>query len=72
MKNAFDMTLAELKTDLTENGFKPFRAAQVYKWMTKYTPVSEMSDLSNADREKLAAAYDFQPVKIADRLVSKD
>ena len=35
MKNAFDMTLAELKTDLTENGFKPFRAAQVYKWMTK-------------------------------------
>ena len=72
MKNVFDMTLAELKTDLTENGFKPFRAAQVYKWMTKYTPVSEMSDLSNADREKLAAAYDFQPVKIADRLVSKD
>ena len=37
MKNAFDMTLAELKTDLTENGFKPFRAAQVYKWTVSYT-----------------------------------
>lgn len=72
MKNAFDMTLAELKSDLLENGFKQFRAAQIYKWMIKYVPVGEMSDLSNSDREKLASMYDFQPIKIADRLVSKD
>lgn len=72
MKNAFDMTLDELKADLAQTGLKPFRALQIYKWMTKYVGAEQMSDLSKSDREKIGRIYDFQPIKILERLVSKD
>jgi len=70
--NAYGLTLDQLKTEIEKLGLKGFRAKQIYKWMTKYTPVSDMSDLSVKDRELLATHFDFQPVVILDKLVSKD
>lgn len=72
MINAFDLTLRELKDSLEQNGLKPFRAKQVFGWMTKYADIEEMSDLSLADRKLLKELYDFQPVSIVEKLVSKD
>lgn len=72
MINAYELTLDRLKQSLVQNGFKAFRAKQIYSWMTKYADVEEMSDLSLSDREKIKMLYDFRPVKIADKLVSKD
>ena len=70
--NIFDLTTQQIKTEFEALGLKSFRVKQVYKWMTKYTPVSEMSDLSTKDKEILSANFDFQPVTVYDKLISKD
>ena len=72
MIDAYDLSFERLKSALLEQGFKPFRAGQVYKWMTKYVPFDEMTDLSLADREFLSKMFAPRPVDIADRLVSAD
>lgn len=72
MIDAYDLSFEQLKSALLEQGFKPFRAGQVYKWMTKYVPFDEMTDLSLADREFLSKMFAPRPVDIADRLVSAD
>lgn len=43
MIDAYDLSFEQLKSALLEQGFKPFRAGQVYKWMTKYVPFDEMT-----------------------------
>lgn len=49
------MNLTELTAYVTKSGEKPFRAKQLYQWMhQKLSPsIDEMSNLSNAFKEKL-------------------
>lgn len=71
------VSLEEIKTFLSENGEKPFRAKQVYEWLWQKSVRSfdDMSNLSIALRELLkehfeinAAAIDFMQVS-SDRTI---
>lgn len=72
MIDVYSMTLERLKAETEALGMKSYRAVQLYKWMTKYAQISEMTDISAADRAKISASMQLSPVKIADRLVSAD
>ena len=61
----------ELKQALAEMGEKPFRAGQIFSWLHRGARFSEMTNLSLALREKLAAAGVDQPVEIRQTRVSK-
>ena len=61
----------ELKQALAEMGEKPFRAGQIFSWLHRGARFSEMTNLSLALREKLAAAGVDQPVEILQTRVSK-
>ena len=61
----------ELKAALAEMGEKPFRAGQIFSWLHKGARFSEMTNLSLALREKLAAQGIDQPVEIRERRVSQ-
>src|SRR5574344_699008 len=63
------LTIEELKQYLVENGEKPFRAKQIYKWLHEKLAfeTSEMTDISNALKEKIDNEFDIQllePIKI--------
>lgn len=55
------LTLEELKTELTQLGEKPFRAAQVYEWMHVKLArgFDDMSNISKALRERLKEEFVF-------------
>ena len=61
----------ELKEELSRMGEKPFRAGQIFSWLHKGAKFSEMTNLSLALREKLAAAGVDQPVSIRETRVSQ-
>ena len=69
-----DYSLDELKIQLTDIGIKMprMRAEQLFKWAHEYVPFSDMSNLSQSDREVLSNIYDEQPVQILNEFVSKD
>ena len=66
------MTLAELRDFLSGLGEKPFRAAQLYRWMhvQMADSLEEMTNLSRDLRAKLAAEAELVTVKKLDVLVS--
>lgn len=74
MKILHDYSLPELKSELEtiENKMPRFRAIQIYDWLTNYADYSEMSNIPQDLREKLAKEYICQPVKIESELISKD
>lgn len=55
------LTLEELKTELTQLGEKPFRAAQIYEWMHVKLArgFDDMSNISKALRERLKEEFVF-------------
>ena len=61
----------ELKNWLVERGEKAFRADQVFAWLHKGATFDEMSNLSNALREKLKQDAVDQPVQILSTRVSR-
>lgn len=67
------LTMAELKSEISALGEKPFRAAQVYKWLheKRVRSFGEMSDLSKPLREKLAQRFRFEQIKPVRVLESK-
>ncbi len=52
-----DLTAEELKKELERIGEKPYRAAQVKKWLNIGVPFEDMTNLSAVLREKLRASY---------------
>lgn len=65
------MTLAELTEDLAALGEPKFRAGQVYTWLHRGArSFDEMTNLSKALREKLAAQYELTCPTVARRLQS--
>lgn len=61
----------EVKQRLAEMGEKPFRAGQVFAWLHKGARFEDMTNLSLALREKLAASGIDQPVTVRETRVSK-
>ena len=62
--------LEEVKQRLAEMGEKPFRAGQVFAWLHKGARFEDMTNLSLALREKLAASGIDQPVTVRETRVS--
>ncbi len=71
-KDIKSMTIAELKSELTEMGEKPFKAAQIYSWLHKHTVESfdEMTNISKDLRSNLEKNYDIYSCTIEKKLVS--
>ena len=64
------MTKAELGAFMESIGEKPYRAAQLFSWMAKGTPLDGMSNLSAALRQKLKETADYRLPVIEQKLVS--
>ena len=69
------MTLQELKTEMAALEEKPFRAAQIYRWLHQKNhgirSFSQMTDISGALAEKLDQRYYINALSIQRKLVSK-
>lgn len=67
------LTFSQLKDEIAAMGEKPFRAAQVYKWLheKRVQSFDEMSDLSKSLREKLSLCFSFVHIKPVRVLESK-
>lgn len=59
------LSLAELKTKLTDLGEKAFRAAQIYEWLWKKGAhdFEEMTNLSKDLRETLKQHFEIRPIQ---------
>lgn len=68
------LSLDELKLFLSDKGEKAFRARQVYEWLWQKSARSfgEMTNLSKATRELLAAHFTINAVCVDNFQVSKD
>ena len=67
------LTLEELQIEMVSIGEAKFRAKQIFRWLhVKYAnSFDEMTDLSEALREKLRKNYEIGAVKQVKKLVSK-
>lgn len=65
------MTQDELKEFVVSMGEKPFRAGQLFTWMSKGCTFEEMTNLPKSFREKLAENADYRLPKIEERYVSE-
>ena len=68
------MTLAELEQVFRDRGLPGYRARQLFSWIYQRRALKfgDMSSLPRDLRDTLAAAYDFAPLKLVRRQVSKD
>lgn len=70
----FDLTFDELKALLSEKGFSPFGATQIYDWVYKkweFNP-ENWTNVSKASRQFLSENYDLDLLKIVWNGLSKD
>lgn len=70
----FDLTFDELKALLTEKGFSPFGATQMFDWVYKkwvHNP-QDWSNVSKAAKEFFTENYDFSLLKVVWHGLSKD
>ena len=65
------MTLEECREAVLSLGEKKFRADQLYGWMQKGAPLSEMKNLPAAFKEKIMAECEYRLPEIAKKQVSK-
>lgn len=74
MKCVYNFTLEELKEKVAAEGFKPYRAKQVFGWVykRKVTGFDMMANISRIQREKLAVIFSFCGPEILKKEVSKD
>lgn len=73
MKRALlELSPDALRAALEEMGEKPFRAAQIQKWLTAAVPISGMTNLSAGLRERLAERFTEGYPEVAERLESAD
>lgn len=72
-KDLKSLTLEELQMEMVSIGEAKFRAKQIFRWLhLKYAnSFDEMTDLSEALREKLRKNYEIGAVKQVKKLVSK-
>ena len=65
------MTLEECRETVLSLGEKKFRADQLYGWMQKGAPLSEMKNLPASFKEKIEAECEYRLPEIAKKQVSK-
>ena len=72
--NLLDLDLQAMEAYFADMGEKPFRAAQVLKWIYQHgiTDFSEMTTLSKALREKLSDIARIELPKIISEQISED
>ncbi|HBI03926.1 MAG TPA: 23S rRNA (adenine(2503)-C(2))-methyltransferase RlmN [Paenibacillaceae bacterium] len=70
----YNYTLEELKTWLTQQGEKAFRATQLFDWLyvKRANSFADMSNLSKTLRDKLEESFTFVPLTEITRQVSSD
>ncbi len=70
----FDLTFDDLKALLSEKGFSPFGATQIFDWVYKkwVKDPENWTNVSKASREFLTENYDFEFLKIVWSGTSKD
>ncbi len=74
MTDIRDLTLEELRAELTAMGEKAFRAGQVFDWLYKRRAAKfeGFTSLPKPLREKLAARFGLHPVALAEKRSSAD
>ena len=74
MTSIYDLDLKDLENYLVENGLKPFRAKQIFKWLyeKRVDDFALMSDISKDLQVKLASDFEIKELKIVDKQISKD
>lgn len=73
-ENIKNYNLDELKEKMTQEGEKPFRGEQIFRWIykEKVNSFSNMTDLSAEFREKLEQEFDICNFNILNKQISKD
>lgn len=74
MHNLLETTAADLNQWLAERGHKPYRAGQIRDWLfnRRATTFHEMTDLSQALRDELAASFELGTAKIVTHHQAED
>lgn len=74
INNIRNLTLDELKNELTKIGEKTFRAKQIYEWLHKHKIVSfdEVTNISKQFKNKLNEIYDLSFPEIDREFISID
>ena len=74
MNSIYDLNLQDLEKYLVDNGLKPFRAKQIFKWLyeKRVTSFEEMSDISKDLQNKLNNDFIINSLKIKAHQISKD
>ena len=72
MKILQDLSITQLNELMLSLGEKPFRAKQIFRALQSGRKISQITDISNALREKLLKEYVDEPIKVIKKLVSKD
>lgn len=70
----YSFELDEIKQWLTDNGEKPFRAAQIFEWLyeKRVSSFEDMTNLSKDLREKLNTRFVLTTLKTAVKQTSQD
>lgn len=70
----YSFELDEIKQWLTDNGEKPFRAAQIFEWLyeKRVSSFEDMTNLSKDLREKLNTHFVLTTLKTAVKQTSQD
>ncbi len=68
------LSLPELKDKIKALGEQPFRAQQIYEWLWQKscTDFEQMTNLSKAFRELLAANFEIRAVRVKNQQISAD
>ncbi|MDO4940216.1 MAG: 23S rRNA (adenine(2503)-C(2))-methyltransferase RlmN [Erysipelotrichaceae bacterium] len=74
MNLIYDYDLKDLQNYLVDNGLKPFRARQIFKWLyeKRVSSFEQMSDISKDLQAKLNEDFCFNDLQLVKRQISKD
>lgn len=74
MRDILDLSLEDLSSYVVENGYKPYKAKQIYSWLYKkrISDPEMMSDLSKEFITRLKEDFYFENLKLVTKQVSKD
>ena len=74
MRDILDLSLEDLSSYVVENGYKPYKAKQIYSWLYKkrISDPEMMSDLSKELITRLKEDFYFENLKLVTKQVSKD
>lgn len=74
MKLIYDYNLEDLEQLVLENGFKKYKAMQIFKWLyqKRITDFEEMSDVKKDFILKLKSEYLINSISLVEKQVSKD